>query len=93
MAAVLRVAGGLDRSHNQIVRSVEVTGTPEQVELIVTSDEYPEVDLWAARRRMDLFVKSFGDLMVQWAGHADASGQNGQPRTHCEATLQKAGGK
>ena len=93
MAAVLRVAGGLDRSHNQIVHSVEVTGAPEQVELIVASDEYPEVDLWAARRRMDLFVKAFGELMVQWAGHADASGQNGQPRAHREANLQKAAGK
>jgi exopolyphosphatase/guanosine-5'-triphosphate,3'-diphosphate pyrophosphatase len=93
MAAVLRVAGGLDRSHNQTVRCVEVTGTPEQVELIVTSDEYPEVDLWAARRRMDLFVKVFGDLMVQWAGHVEASSGNGKPRAHRAANLQKAAGK
>ena len=28
MAAVLRVAGGLDRQHNQIIRSVQVAGAP-----------------------------------------------------------------
>jgi exopolyphosphatase/guanosine-5'-triphosphate,3'-diphosphate pyrophosphatase len=93
MAAVLRVAGGLDRSHNQIVRSVAVGGAPDQVELVVSSDEYPEVDLWAARRRMELFVKVFGDLMVQWAGHVEQASENGKPRSHREPNLQKAAGK
>jgi exopolyphosphatase/guanosine-5'-triphosphate,3'-diphosphate pyrophosphatase len=72
MAAVLRVAGGLDRSHNQTVRSVKVAGTPEHLELLASAKEYPEVDLWAARRRMELFAKVFGDLKVQWAEEAGA---------------------
>jgi len=71
LAAILRVAGGLDRSHNQSIRSVQVAGTPGQVELTVHADEYPEVDLWACRRRAGMFEKVFGaELTVQWAGQA-----------------------
>lgn len=71
MAAVLRVAGGLDRSHNQIVRSVKVTGTADAIELIVDAAEYPEVDLWACRRRAGMFEKVFdAELTVEWAGAA-----------------------
>ncbi len=71
MAAVLRIAGGLDRSHNQIVRSVAVAGTPDQVELIVTADEFPEVDLWAARRRADMFEQVYdAKVTIEWVGAA-----------------------
>jgi exopolyphosphatase/guanosine-5'-triphosphate,3'-diphosphate pyrophosphatase len=69
MAAILRLAGGLDRSHNQIIRSVQVAGSPGQVELTVHAAEYPEVDLWACRRRAGMFEKAFdAELTVQWAG-------------------------
>jgi exopolyphosphatase/guanosine-5'-triphosphate,3'-diphosphate pyrophosphatase len=71
MAAVLRVAGGLDRSHNQCIRSIRVAGAPGQVELTVEADEYPEVDLWACRRRAALFEKVFdAELTVQWSGQS-----------------------
>jgi exopolyphosphatase/guanosine-5'-triphosphate,3'-diphosphate pyrophosphatase len=73
MAAILRIAGGLDRSHNQIIRSVQVAGSPGQVELTVHATEYPEVDLWACRRRAGMFEKVFdAELTVQWAGQAVA---------------------
>jgi exopolyphosphatase/guanosine-5'-triphosphate,3'-diphosphate pyrophosphatase len=69
MAAVLRIAGGLDRGHNQIVRSVTVGGTADRIELRVEADEFPEVDLWAATRRADLFESVFdAKLSVEWAG-------------------------
>ena len=69
MAAVLRVAGGLDRSHNQTIRSLHVLGSKNQIELKVFADEYPEVDLWAARRRAGLLEKVFdAELTVQWEG-------------------------
>jgi len=67
MAAVLRLASGLDRTHNQTVQSVEVTGGKKQIDLIVTAKEYPEVNLWAARRRTRLFEKSFdAEVTIQW---------------------------
>jgi exopolyphosphatase/guanosine-5'-triphosphate,3'-diphosphate pyrophosphatase len=70
MAAVLRLAGGLDRSHNQVVRSVQVIGTPDEVEFVVDSEEYPEVDLWAARQRSQLFEKVYdAGLRLEWSGN------------------------
>jgi len=75
MAAVLRVAGGLDRSHNQTVRSVKVTGTAQRIELLVESDDYPEVDLWAARRRAEMFEKVFGEMSIEWAGSTAVNGK------------------
>jgi exopolyphosphatase/guanosine-5'-triphosphate,3'-diphosphate pyrophosphatase len=73
MAAVLRIAGGLDRSHNQTVRAVQVAGAPGQIELTVYADEYPEVDIWACRRRSGMFEKVFGaELTVRWAGQPGA---------------------
>jgi exopolyphosphatase/guanosine-5'-triphosphate,3'-diphosphate pyrophosphatase len=69
MAAVLRLAGGLDRSHNQTIRAVSVVGSEKQIEFAVDADEYPEVDLWAARRRAGLFEQVFdAELTIQWNG-------------------------
>jgi exopolyphosphatase/guanosine-5'-triphosphate,3'-diphosphate pyrophosphatase len=88
MAAVLRVAGGLDRSHNQTVKSVRVAATADTVELHIAADEYPEVDLWAARRRAELFEQVFGvELNVEWNGERPASD------VQDAATLKNAAGK
>jgi exopolyphosphatase/guanosine-5'-triphosphate,3'-diphosphate pyrophosphatase len=71
MAAVLRLAGGLDRSHNQTVQKVEVRQAGDLLELVVRSDEYPETDLWSARRRAGLFEKVFDmEISINWAGSA-----------------------
>jgi exopolyphosphatase/guanosine-5'-triphosphate,3'-diphosphate pyrophosphatase len=67
LAAILRLAGGLDRSHNQTVRSVAVHGKKKHVELVITADQYPEVNLWATRRRAGLFEKTFAaELAIRW---------------------------
>ncbi len=67
LAAILRLAGGLDRSHDQTIRSVEVRGKKKQLELVVTANEYPEVHLWAARRRAGLFEKVFdAEVTIRW---------------------------
>lgn len=74
MASILRIAGGLDRTHNQTVQSVRVTGSKKQIELIVAAAEYPEVNLWAARRRTGMFEKVFGsEMTIQWAGEVAAA--------------------
>ncbi len=52
MAAVLRVAGGLDRSNTQLVSDVRVIFKRDgDIELRLTANQYPEVDIWAARKR------------------------------------------
>ena len=74
MAAVLRLAGGLDRTHNQTVESARITGSKKQVELTVTAKHYPEVNLWAARRRTGMFEKAFdSEITISWAGETAAA--------------------
>ncbi len=68
MAAILRVAGGLDRSRSQQVRDVFVRIEDGRVILDVVADQNPQVDLWGAERRTDLFEKVYGMKMdVRWA--------------------------
>jgi exopolyphosphatase/guanosine-5'-triphosphate,3'-diphosphate pyrophosphatase len=67
LAAILRVAGGLDRSHSQQIRDVEINVTPREIEMKVIADELPEVDLWGARRRCDFFEWVFEmPLAIEW---------------------------
>ena len=67
LAAILRVAGGLDRSHSQQVRDVEIEFEHGAIKMLVLSDELPEVDLWGARRRCDFFESIYHvPLRVEW---------------------------
>ncbi len=68
MAAILRVAGGLDRSNSRQVRGVAVEyGRKHSVVLKLTSEQFPEVDIWGARKRRKLFEKVFdAELAIVW---------------------------
>lgn len=81
MAAILRLAGGLDRSRSQQVRDVRVRLENNQVLVDVVADQEPLVDIWGAERRTDLFEKVFGQpITIQWAGGQEASpAENGKP--------------
>jgi exopolyphosphatase/guanosine-5'-triphosphate,3'-diphosphate pyrophosphatase len=69
MAAILRLAGGLDRSRSQQVRDVLVGVDDGTVAIDVVADEKPEADLWGAERRTELFEKVFEmPLRIRWAG-------------------------
>lgn len=59
LAAILRIAGALDRSHRQQVSKVEVVAHPDHIFVTVEATGDPEVDLWAARSRTELFGKAF----------------------------------
>jgi len=68
MAAILRLAGGLDRSRTQQVRDVVASLDNGKVVLDVVAPDDPQVDLWGAERRTDLFEKVFQlPLEVRWA--------------------------
>ena len=68
MAAILRVAGGLDRSNTQQVQDVHVEVKDDgevAIQAVAASD--PELDLWGARRRANLFEKVFKrSLRIGW---------------------------
>jgi len=95
MAAILRVAGGLDRSNTQQVRDVGVRQSADEIELSVVAPQYPEVDIWGARRRSGLFEKVFGTkLSIEWqaalpAQH-EASATNAQPLRNGQDGAQDA---
>ncbi len=73
LSSILRLAGGLDRSNSQQVRSVAVLPNGGRLTLQVIADELPEVDIWTAQRRSSSFEKAFGvDLEIEWAGQQAA---------------------
>ncbi len=58
LSALLRIADGLDRSHFSVIQDLTVKlGKPVQLLLHATSD--PELEIWTARTRSDLFEKVF----------------------------------
>jgi len=81
MAAILRVAGGLDRSNTQQVQALTTGYHRGQTEIRVQSQQFPDVDLWGARRRTGLFERVFNTkLKIEWQDPATANHQaNGHP--------------
>ncbi len=58
-AALLRLADGLDRSHCGVVSAVKCKVGRHHVEVILKSRGDAELEVWAARRKMDLFADVF----------------------------------
>lgn len=87
MAAILRVAGGLDRSNTQQVSNATVVlGKRGDITLQLAAPQFPEVDIWGARKRSKLFEKAFdATLNVEWDPASQAmpggssSATNGKP--------------
>lgn len=59
IAALLRLADGLDRGRCQVVTGVEARVTPEHVLVRVRPAGNVELELWGARRKRDLFERVF----------------------------------
>jgi exopolyphosphatase/guanosine-5'-triphosphate,3'-diphosphate pyrophosphatase len=68
LAALLRVADGLDRGRKQIVDGINVRVGPELVLLHVHAHGDPELELWGARRKRDLFERVF-DRELELTAH------------------------
>lgn len=67
LAAIVRLAGGFDRSNTRQVREIIVSVGPREIVMRAVADEPPEVDLWAARRRAKAFENAFGrPLAIEW---------------------------
>lgn len=62
-ASLLRMADGLDRSHGSVVQDLKCRAARrdrKNVRCIVSVRSDAELELWAARLKMDLFAKVFG---------------------------------
>jgi exopolyphosphatase/guanosine-5'-triphosphate,3'-diphosphate pyrophosphatase len=61
LAAFLRVADGLDRTHHGVVRTMRVARNNGRLELWIDSaGRDAELELWAAQRKSELWEKCFG---------------------------------
>jgi exopolyphosphatase/guanosine-5'-triphosphate,3'-diphosphate pyrophosphatase len=60
LAALLRVADGLDRGHRRHVRSVTVHRTPSRLTIDVEADEGAELEVWSAQQKSDLLQEICG---------------------------------
>lgn len=59
LAALLRLAEGLDRSHNQNVRALHVRLEPNQLVLHLETRGDPELEIWKVQRSAELFERTF----------------------------------
>jgi exopolyphosphatase/guanosine-5'-triphosphate,3'-diphosphate pyrophosphatase len=86
LAGILRLAVGFDRSHSQQVRDVQVDAAPHSVQILLVADELPEVDLWGARRRGELFERAFRThLKLEWLAPPGHHASNGQSESAAES--------
>lgn len=78
LAAILRVADGLDRSHCAGLRDVTV-GADEKTVTLRLVGEYNATDDWGATRKSDLFAQVFGRaIALEWEeGKGKESGRHG----------------
>jgi exopolyphosphatase / guanosine-5'-triphosphate,3'-diphosphate pyrophosphatase len=60
LASLLRIADGLDHGHNSVVRQARVAISAREVRVEVHSHDDPELEIWGARRKGDLFEDLFG---------------------------------
>lgn len=60
LAALLRVADGLDRGHRRHVRSVRVARRGKSLLIDVTADAGSELEVWSARQKADLLEELCG---------------------------------
>ncbi|MBX3403628.1 MAG: CHAD domain-containing protein [Phycisphaeraceae bacterium] len=62
LAAILRVADGLDRTHMQRIRALRLRLTRSAANFDITADAEPSVDVWGAVRKSRLFSRVYGTL-------------------------------
>lgn len=77
LAAILRVADGLDRNHLQNVRGVTVQARRGTVHFVLDAAQDPAVDIWGAVRKSGLFDETFGvKTRFEWARPEACDGTN-----------------
>jgi exopolyphosphatase/guanosine-5'-triphosphate,3'-diphosphate pyrophosphatase len=84
LAAILRLALALDRTHRQHVSEVRARVRDDVVRIAVQAEKDADVDLWAAERKVDLFEKVFG-RKVRFA-EVESDGRSGTRRARTTRT-------
>lgn len=79
LAALLRVAVGLDRTHTQSISDVGVTVKDDTIKFELFSDLDPSVNIWEAERKTDLLEREYGFSVREWQ-HASRAIADPAPR-------------
>jgi exopolyphosphatase/guanosine-5'-triphosphate,3'-diphosphate pyrophosphatase len=81
LAALLRVADALDRTHFGVIRRLEVSRTSRRLVIAADSgNESAELELWAAERRVDLLSRLLDCPVVLRAATVRSRAPRRQPR-------------
>jgi exopolyphosphatase/guanosine-5'-triphosphate,3'-diphosphate pyrophosphatase len=68
LASIVRIADGLDRTHTQSVRDVEVVMEGDRALFRAVAAADPAVDLWGAEQKAGMFARVFGvSVAFEWA--------------------------
>ena len=78
LSGILRVADGLDRSHYQNVREMEILKEKEKIILNITTESEPELEIWGALRKSQLFEKETGKNLEIYAVGKKAGREGGE---------------
>jgi exopolyphosphatase/guanosine-5'-triphosphate,3'-diphosphate pyrophosphatase len=71
LSGILRVADGLDRTHSQCVTSLRCELADGTIRVILDSPSDPQVEVWDAERKAELFEKAFDKrLELVWSEDA-----------------------
>jgi exopolyphosphatase/guanosine-5'-triphosphate,3'-diphosphate pyrophosphatase len=73
LAAIVRIADGLDRTHDSRVRGVALRARKDRIVVLVDSGKDLELELWAVRQKAALFREAFGTDLVFKAGGGKSS--------------------
>jgi exopolyphosphatase/guanosine-5'-triphosphate,3'-diphosphate pyrophosphatase len=76
LVGILRIADGLDRTHQQDVADVGVTATVRRTIFDVAAKAQPAANMLAARRKADVFERAFRTrVRLVWTAAQDAASE------------------
>lgn len=64
LAAILRIADGLDRSHYQNVRGMSLELRKKETVITISTESDPELEIWGAMRKNSLFEEVTGRKLI-----------------------------
>lgn len=72
LASLLRIADGLDRSHFSVVKNIQCRLNGKSMAIEVSASSDPELEIWGANKKKDLFEELFDRKVALTARSAKA---------------------
>ena len=64
LSGILRIADGLDRSHYQNVRSIDLSQNRDVIKMRIVTEADPQLEIWGAMRKNSLFEEVTGKKLI-----------------------------